>query len=139
MQFHGSVARPELFEAFEAADVLMFPTLSDGFGMVVTEAFARGLPVITTDQAGASDLVEHEKNGLIIPAGDPESVRRALNWCLENRERLGEMRCAALASAKGWQWSDYRRALIDAVSTGLTRAGYAPRFGSSLNPVVPAA
>ncbi len=130
LTFHGSIPHSSLLDAFEAADVLMFPTLSDGFGMVVTEAFARGLPVITTPQAGASDLVEHEKNGLIIPAGDPVAIARALEWCLGNRERLAHMRFAALQTAKGWQWSDYRRALIDAVSIGLTRAGYSPDFAA---------
>lgn len=128
MTFHGSVVRSVLFDAFEAADVLMFPTLSDGFGMVVTEAFARGLPVITTNQAGASDLVQHEKNGLIIPAGNREAITGALAWCMDNRERLAAMREAALATARGWQWSNYRHALIEAVETGLRRAGYDASF-----------
>jgi hypothetical protein len=39
------------------------------------------------------------------------------------------MREPALETAKGWQWSDYRRALIEAVATGLKGAGYAPLFG----------
>jgi glycosyltransferase involved in cell wall biosynthesis len=121
MTFHGSVTRPELFAAFDAADVLVFPTLSDGFGMVVTEAFSRGVPVITTDQAGASDLVRHGKNGFIIPAGDPDAISEAVRWCLNNRETLDGMRQSALETAKGWQWSDYRRALVAAVETGLSR------------------
>jgi glycosyltransferase involved in cell wall biosynthesis len=124
MTFHGSVVRPVLFDAFERADVLMFPTLSDGFGMVVTEAFARGLPVITTDQAGASDFVRHGENGLIIPAGDTTAIGDALRWCLDYRGELAAMREAALATAKGWQWSDYRQALFDTVQAGLVEAGY---------------
>lgn len=128
MTFHGSVRRPALFGAFSHADVLMFPTLSDGFGMVVSEAFARGLPVITTDRAGASDLVRHGENGLIIPAGDVGAIKDALVWCLDNRERLGEMRQAALETAKAWQWPDYRCALIAAVSQGLHRTGFNPEF-----------
>lgn len=124
MKFHGSVTRPELFAAFDAADVLVFPTLSDGFGMVVTEAFSRGVPVITTDQAGASDLVRHGQNGLIIAAGDPSAISTSLRWCLENREKLDAMRSEALDTARGWQWKDYRRALVDAVSTGLAQANF---------------
>lgn len=128
--FHGSVIRSTLFQAFDDADVLMFPTLSDGFGMVVTEAFARGLPVITTDQAGASDLVRHQNNGLLIPAGDPVAIAQSISWCLEHREALAGMRTAALETARSWQWSDYRSTLIDAVTTGMKRAGYAPHFKS---------
>lgn len=128
VQFHGSVPRPVLFDAFDRSDVLIFPTLSDGFGMVVTEAFARGLPVITTDQAGAADLVVHRKNGIIIPAGAAEPIAAALEWCLGTRPQLREMRQAALDTARRWQWSDYRAALIEAVASGLRRAGYSPSF-----------
>lgn len=121
--FHGSVIRPRLFEAFEAADIMIFPTLSDGFGMVVTEAFARGLPVITTDQAGASDLVRHGENGLVIPAGDTGAITAALRWCLDNRARLQPMAKAALETARGWQWSDYRARLYDVVTAQFLRSG----------------
>lgn len=124
IEFMGSVIRQRLFQAFEEADVLMFPTLSDGFGMVVTEAFAHGLPVITTDQAGASDLVRHGENGLIIPAGDPDAIAKVLEWCLDNRAELFAMRQAALDTAKSWQWSDYRAGLYKTVHEGLLMRGF---------------
>lgn len=120
--FHGSVPRATLHAAFRAADVLVFSTLSDGFGAVVAEAFANALPVIVTDQAGAADLVTPE-NGLIIPAADATALADALKWCLDNRERLEAMRFAALAAARQRQWSDFRRDLIAALDTGLRRAG----------------
>jgi glycosyltransferase involved in cell wall biosynthesis len=127
--FHGSVARPVLFEAYRLADVLVFPTLSDGFGLVVSEAMAHGLPVITTDRAGAADLVSPD-NGLIGPAADPRALADALQWCLDNRERLHGMRFHALETARRRQWPDFRRDLIAALETGLRRAGYSPAFGS---------
>lgn len=119
MTFHGSVVQSTLFAAYAAADVLIFPTLSDGFGMVITEAFSRGLPVITTDQAGASDFVRHGENGLVIPAGDPEAIADALQWCLDNRGKVAAMSSAATETARNWQWSNYRAALFDAVAEGL--------------------
>jgi glycosyltransferase involved in cell wall biosynthesis len=127
--YHGSVPQAQLFNAFEEADILVFPTLSDGFGMVVVEAMARGLPVITTNQAGAADLVT-ERNGLIVPAADPKALADAFRWCLDNRERLQEMRLPALETARGRQWSHFRRDLIAALTTGLSRAGYSPTFTS---------
>jgi glycosyltransferase involved in cell wall biosynthesis len=127
---HGSVARAALFEAYRSADVLAFPTLSDGFGMVVTEAMAHGLPVITTDQAGAADLVSPD-NGRIVPAADPRALADALQWCLDNRDRLHAMRFHALATARRRQWGDFRRDLLSALDAGLRRAGYRPSFGAS--------
>ncbi len=119
VSFHRSLPQARLFEMFETADVLVFPTLSDGFGLVVGEAFARGLPVITTDQAGAADLVKPGVNGLVIPAGEASQVRTALEWCLDNRAALHAMRFAALDTARRWQWSDYRPALMDAIQAKL--------------------
>lgn len=125
--FHGSVPRSELFRAYETADVLVLPTLSDGFAVVVAEALAHGCPVITTDQAGAADLIAPD-SGLIVPAADSEALAEALRWCLDNRVRLVEMRTGALAAARRWQWSDFRRHLIASLDKGLKRTGYAPHF-----------
>ena len=55
IRFHGSVPQAELFQRYRAADLLVFPTLCDGFGMVIPEAFANGVPVITTDRASAAE------------------------------------------------------------------------------------
>lgn len=124
IQTSGTVPRADLYELYRQADVLVFPTLCDGFGMVVTEAFAQGLPVITTNRAGAADLVKHGVNGLIIPAGDADALAAALEWCLTHRQELKAMRQAALETAASWQWSDYRRVLIENLADGLKAAGY---------------
>jgi glycosyltransferase involved in cell wall biosynthesis len=107
----STIPASELYPNYAKADVLAFPTLADGFGMVVTEAFAHGLPVITTSRAGAADLVRHGKNGLIVEAASTLAIAEAIEWCLSNRAALANMRDEARASAASWQWSDYRRAL----------------------------
>jgi glycosyltransferase involved in cell wall biosynthesis len=109
----GSIPRSELMAHYRDSDALVFPTLCDGWGMVVTEAWSRGLPVITTNCAGVADLVRNAENGLLIRAGDANAISEALNWCLGNRAALRSMREASLATAAGWQWADYRRLLAD--------------------------
>ena len=120
-----TIPRSALAEQYRAADVLMFPTLCDGFGMVVTEAFAHGLPVITTKRAGAADVVRHGENGLIIPAGDASAIEEVLEWCLSHRVELEAMRLAALDTAKRMQWGDFRQVLAQHVIDGLRETGYA--------------
>src|SRR5262249_37505886 len=115
IKISATIPQSELFGHYRSADVLVFPTLCDGFGMVVTEAFAQGLPVITTNRAGASDLVRHEENGLIVPAGDASALAEALEWCLTHRTELTLMRRAALETAASRQWHDFRRALSRSV------------------------
>ena len=111
VELGGSIPRDELMKQFQRADALVFPTLCDGFGMVATEAWSCGLPVITTDRAGAADLLKSGENGLLIRAGEAAAIGEALDWCLTHRAQLHTMREAALATASHWQWADYRGAL----------------------------
>jgi glycosyltransferase involved in cell wall biosynthesis len=98
---------------YRSSSALIFPTLCDGWGMVATEAWSCGLPVITTDCAGASDMLKDHENGLLVRAADAGSILEALDWCLANPRELAGMRESALATAASWQWSDYRRLLAD--------------------------
>jgi len=123
--FRGIVPRAELLVHFAAADALVFPTLSDGFGMVATEAWAQGLPVITTRNAGASDLLRPGENGLLTAAGDAGALAETLQWCLDHRGELRRMRAGAQATAAAWQWADYRGALMAALGPVLGRAAAA--------------
>lgn len=113
--FHGPVSRAALMTHYHRADLLLFPTLCDGFGMVATEAWSRGLPVLTTPHAGAADLLRPGENGLSVPPADTPALAAMLSWCLDHRRELRQMRAAAHATAAGWQWSDYRRALVAAL------------------------
>ena len=118
IELGGILPRSELLRRYAACDALVFPTLCDGWGMVVTEAWSRGLPVITTDRAGASDFLKAGQNGLLVRAGDAQAIAEALDWCLSHREQLRAMREASLATAQGWQWADYRRRLADVLREG---------------------
>jgi len=109
----GSASRVDLMKEYGRSDALIFPTLCDGFGMVVTEAWSCGLPVITTDCAGAADLLKPGQNGLLIRAGDAQAISQSLEWCLAHRAELRAMRECAASTAADWQWTDYRRALAE--------------------------
>ena len=115
------VPRTKIMEIYREADVLVFPSLCDGFGMVVTEALSQGLPVITTPSAGASELILSKSNGLIVPSRNSEELATALEWCLTHRAELGQMNWHARETAGRWQWADYRRKLVEEISNRLAR------------------
>lgn len=117
---HGSVSGAVLAAAYLNASVLVLPTLCDGFGMVVSEALAHGLPVITTTNAGAADLIEHGVNGFIVPPADEDALAASLTWCLEHPQELFEMRRAALASAARWTWTDFRQRHVELLDRALS-------------------
>jgi glycosyltransferase involved in cell wall biosynthesis len=106
--FHGNVSRIEMARAYQKASVLVFPTLCDGFGMVVAEALAHGVPVITTPNAGAADLIVEGRNGFLLLPADTAALAARLEWCLDHPAELRGMREEALATAGRWSWADFR-------------------------------
>jgi glycosyltransferase involved in cell wall biosynthesis len=116
IRFHGPVPQQDLYAHFLQADLLVLPTLCDGFGMVITEAMAHGLPVLTTPNAGAAQFIKHGVNGILVQVGNTEALSTALCGLLNARESLHDMGIAAQQTAAAWQWSDFRvahRRVID--------------------------
>ena len=102
----GAVSRERLWEQLVAADVLCAPSLSgESFGMVLTEAFAAGTPVIASDIAGYSDVVSDGVDGFLIPPGDPQRLAEELQRMhLEPAQRI-EMGARARISAERFGWN----------------------------------
>ena len=73
---HGSVSRPQ--EALEQVGLLVLPSEAEGFGLVLIEAMAAGVPVIGTDVLGIRDVVRDGENGLMVPAGDSGRLAAAI-------------------------------------------------------------
>lgn len=85
-------------------EVLVFPSLYEGFGMVFLEAMAAGLAVIATPTGGVVDLIQDGENGIIVPPENAEALALAITdlWASpEKRQRLGE---AARATARMHTW-----------------------------------
>ncbi len=108
--FTGPRTGPELDRAYAAADVLVLASHAETYGMVVTEALARGLPVLATDVGGVAEALGHGEDGtrpgLLLPPGDPEALGAALRAWLADAELRGRLRRAARErreSLCGWQ------------------------------------
>lgn len=66
-------------------DIFVLPSLEDGFGVVVTEALSVGLPVITTTNAGAADIIEDGHNGVVISAGNATAIKHAIERVIDEK------------------------------------------------------
>jgi glycosyltransferase involved in cell wall biosynthesis len=81
IEWGPSLPHAELAARLRCADVFILPSLEDGFARTVAEALACGLPVITTPNTGASDLIEPGVNGEVVPIRDPQAIAEAaLKW-----------------------------------------------------------
>jgi phosphatidyl-myo-inositol alpha-mannosyltransferase len=101
----GRVSGGELWTALHEADVLCAPSLSgESFGMVLTEAFAAGTPVIASNIAGYSDVVNDGVDGVLVPPADPQRLAEELQRAHHEPERLRSMGEAARRSAQRYAW-----------------------------------
>ncbi len=89
----------------EASDVLCAPSLGgESFGMVLTEAFAAGTPVVASDIAGYRDVVRDGVDGVLVPRGDAQALAEALRDLYEEPVRRAHMARAAALGAERFAW-----------------------------------
>ncbi len=85
----GPAEDVELF--LSAADIFVFPSLSESMGMALLEAMALGLPVVSTDVGGVTEAVENGIQGLLVPPGDPRALAQRIAQMLDDPEASREM------------------------------------------------
>ncbi len=101
----GLVDDAEKQRLIAEADVLCAPSLGgESFGMVLTEAFAAGTPVVASDIAGYRDVVSDGVNGVLVPHGDPVALAEALRDLALDPARRRSLAEAAGASADQYSW-----------------------------------
>ncbi|MCH8147005.1 MAG: glycosyltransferase family 4 protein [Planctomycetes bacterium] len=94
--FAGVVQRPRLYHYYLAADVFAFPSRYDGWDVVINEAMAAGLPVITTDQVGAAaDMVTEGQDGFLVPVDDSSAFAERMKRLADSRILVRDMGNAA--------------------------------------------
>lgn len=105
----------EVLQLMRANDVLVFPSVFEGFGLVITEAMSQGTPVITTDHTAGPDIMEHNNNGWLIKAGSTDALQNAVEELLLNPDIIAQAGKNAIEKAKSRPWSVYSKELVAAI------------------------
>jgi alpha-maltose-1-phosphate synthase len=121
-KYVGQLSRRELLEFMKRVDLLVFPSLAEGFGLVIGEAMAAGTPVLTTTNTGGPELISDGLEGWCVPAHDVTSLAEKIEWSYLNRKDLFEMGRLARRKAEQWTWSHYRSRLAEVVTSHLKSA-----------------
>jgi glycosyltransferase involved in cell wall biosynthesis len=106
------VPKAELAPHYAAADLLAFPTLGDGFGIVIQEAMCTGTPVMTTPCGGGPECITDGVDGWLVPPRDIDALVERFRACAADRDRTQTIGRAARARAERWTWNDAGAALI---------------------------
>ena len=100
------VSRSDLRDLYSQASVLVLPSIEDGFGLVIGQAMACGVPVIATTHTGAPDLITDGKDGFVVPIRSAAAIGERIEYLYSHPQERAAMGHAALEkvrSLKGWE------------------------------------
>jgi glycosyltransferase involved in cell wall biosynthesis len=121
-QWTPNVPHGDVLDAMESNDVLVLPTLLEGFALVVLEAMSRGMAVITTPNSGALDVITNGQDGFIVPIRSSDALAEKLSLLANDRELLKSVSESALRRAQECTWQSYRELLASTVNQVLQPA-----------------
>ena len=111
-----SCPHAQVLAEMAAHDVFVFPSLFEGFGLVLLEAMAMGLPIITTPHTAGPDLIDDGVEGFIVPIRSSEAIAQKLELLQKNRALVDEMGGKAAARASTFTWKNYEHRLAVSVA-----------------------
>jgi glycosyltransferase involved in cell wall biosynthesis len=109
VEIRGGLTDAELAADLKRCDLVALPSIAEGFGLVILEAMACGVPVLCTTSTGGADFLRHRQNGLLVEPGSKDAILRELEWALTHRDGLFQIGQAARAEAEKHTWAAYRR------------------------------
>jgi glycosyltransferase involved in cell wall biosynthesis len=105
----GGLSDAALAADIKRCDLVALPSIAEGFGLVILEAMACGVPVLCTTSTGGADFLIHRQNGLLIDPGSTTAIEQELVWALTHRDELFQIGQAARIEAEKHTWAAYRR------------------------------
>jgi glycosyltransferase involved in cell wall biosynthesis len=102
----------ELRKHYAEASAFVFNAMADGFGYVIAEAMSCGVPVIASRNSGAPDIIDDQRDGVLINYGADAELGAALEWALANTNDLAAMGEAAKIKSASLTWRAYGEKLI---------------------------
>jgi glycosyltransferase involved in cell wall biosynthesis len=111
-----AVAERKLKDVYAWGDVFLLPTIEDGFAVVLAQAQAAGLPILTTTHCGGPDIIANGGQGWVTPIRTPAALVERLQWCDDNREAVAAMVEQLHSTPAQRTWDDVARDFVAAAS-----------------------
>jgi glycosyltransferase involved in cell wall biosynthesis len=126
--FAGRLAPLDIWRAYAAADIYVQTPNIDNMPSSILEAYASGLPVVSTDAGGVPAILTHDEHGLLAPVGQHEEVARQIARLLDEPELADRLARQARAACDAYIWPTVRAQWV-ALYRGLSHATAAPALG----------
>lgn len=113
--FTGSILHNQVAKILREMDIMIFPSLGEGFSLALVEGLATGLPVIASENSGSSELIKDGWNGFVIPIQNKNEIRDKVLYFVNNSEKVADMSINAHLSVLSLTWEDYYHNVIHAI------------------------
>jgi glycosyltransferase involved in cell wall biosynthesis len=114
VHFAGRIDNASIPALYASADCMMNSSTVDNMPISILEAFAIGVPVVSTDAGGIPDMVEHGVSGMLVPVGDHDAMAREVLRVLQHPAIAAGLRLTGLAQAGEYAWPQVRAKWLDA-------------------------
>lgn len=114
VHFAGRIDNAHMPRLYASADCVLNPSTVDNMPISLLEAFASGLPVVSTDAGGIPDMLVHGVSGLLVPVGDAAAMGREANRVLDDPALADRLVAAGRAEAEKYDWPRVRALWLDA-------------------------
>ena len=111
VNFMGVIPNNEIPKYLVQGDVFVLPSLSEGFPNVVLEAMAAGLPIVSTNIGGLSEIIHNEENGYLVEPKNPEQLANKILKILKNPEIDHIMSLNNMEKVKEYSWESVTESL----------------------------
>ena len=103
-----NISHNELVNELHSNDLLVFPSLVEGFGHVILEAMSIGLPVLCTNNTAGPDLFVNGDEGIIVPIRSAQAIAEKIHYFINNKKELANMGLSASRTANYFTWLKFR-------------------------------
>jgi glycosyltransferase involved in cell wall biosynthesis len=122
VRFVGRVDNADMPALYADSDLVLNGSTVDNMPISLLEAFASGVPVVSTSAGGIPDIVQHDRTGVLVPPGDFQAMASATLSLLTDPQRATRLADAAVAEANRYAWSQVRSRWLDAYQRAVASA-----------------
>jgi starch synthase len=122
VEHRSPVARSTLNEVYAEMDVVVLPSLIEGFGLTALEAMACGVPVIVSENTFGSDMIIDGKNGYVVPIRDSSAISERIERLLNDEAHRSAMGASARITAENHSWDAFGHQIVELVTGQQSRA-----------------
>lgn len=129
--YKGKLETQDLIRTMGECHVLVLPSVFEGFGLVIPEAMATGMPVIASTHTAAPEIITDGENGFVLEPDDVEGLAAKLDWLAVHRDEAARMGLAAAGRAQDYSWEAHQRRVAELIGD----LGNPPRPPSARSPM----